>query len=236
MWSRSDWLGIIGIILTLVFGIPVLPYFAQGNFTLGTLSLILAIAFLAFTTAYFYKLFTLPQYTILCNRFALTISDPSGTVATLRKTVVLRPNHPGQEYYSHRNFSCDGNVDFKVDPGVTLADQRTRGGDHTVQVRFPFQLKRFKSVTTWLEAELTNSFTSNTEAFVLLVDQPTKEVIVEIDFPATRLPNTIRATRRYSGKDEDLPTPELNGHQVTWKQVYKCRKFPYGEYEIWWRW
>ena len=58
----------------------------------------------------------------------------------------------------------------------------------------------------------------------------------EIDLPISRLPRNIEAVRYYSGKEEELPKPIVNVNQITWKRAYKFRGFPYGEYEISWRW
>ena len=158
--SRSDWLAIAGIALTLIFGIPSIRYFTQGNRALGGLSLFLTFVILALTV-YFYWLSRLPPYTVISSHLKVEILNPAGNTARIRKTVVLRPNHHGLEHYAHRNISYDGTATFRVNPEVTLVEHHVAAGDHFIYVRFPHQLRRFSHVSTWLEADQTDTFTSS---------------------------------------------------------------------------
>jgi len=233
--SRADIIGILGILLTLILGIPSIPLFAQGNLALGALTLILALIILGLT-GYFHYLSRLPPFTILSHHFNVEILDTEGKQARARKTITIRPNHPGQDHYAHRSFTFDGTVNFRVDPGVRIASQYVAAGDHFVYVRFPSQLKRFKAVTTWIELDCTNSFTSPNEGVLLTVDQPIKVATIEITLPTPKQPQNVRTIYRYSGKEEEMPKPEVRGQRICWTRSPKWGGLSYGQYEVSWDW
>src|SRR5439155_14848578 len=103
----------------------------------------------------------LPPWTILSHKNRIEIFDAGGKRAVARKTIVLRPNHRGKQFYTHRNISIDGGtVTFKVDASVTLVTQERHAGDYVVTVQFPQHLARFRAAPdTSLEMELTDAFT-----------------------------------------------------------------------------
>jgi hypothetical protein len=236
--SRSDVIGLIGVILTIVFGIPAVPLFAEGNIALGVLTIALALIILALT-GYVYWRLELPPYTILTHESRIEILDAQGRRAAARKTIALRPNYRGADHYTHRNISCDGAVEFAVDPGVVLVQQQRAAGDYFVTVRFPHQLPCFrKAPPTWIEMLFTDAFLGNNESFSLLVDQPIKMASIEVLFPAARhpVPGSVRAVYRYSGHEEELAPPQLAGNRITMLLARKYRLLRYGEYEVMWRW
>lgn len=236
--TRPDWIGIAGIILTLIFGIPSIPAFSQGNIALGAVILVLA-AVMFGLTVYAYWLLTRSPYTVMTNDTRIEILDASGENTRLRKNITLVPNHSGHEHYTYRNFSCDGTIeDVRVDPAVTLIDRHVSAGDHFITVRFSHQLPRFRPISTWIEFDLKDCFTGNAESCITIIDQPTKAATIDVLFPDQRLPHagSVKAIYHYSGKDEELPRPSIAGSQITWKLSNRVRNLRYGEYEIMWNW
>lgn len=232
--SRSDWLAILGIILTVIFGIPTIPLFAKGNIALGFLVLVLFLVTLALTLYHIWKS-RLPPYTILCHHGRVDIQDDGGKTALYRKTLTLRPNHPGLEHYTHRNLSADGTLtDFRVNPEVLLENQGVRAGDYYVSIRFFNQLPRGRPVTTWLEATCRDCFTKQREGFIVFVDQPTRAAKVEVVLP--RKPYDVRAIFRYSGRDQELEAPAITGNSIVWERSQRFMNLPFGEYEVSWSW
>lgn len=235
--QRADWLAIAGFVLTIIFGLPSIAFFQQGNRSLGAVAIFLALL-TAGLTLYIYRTITRPPWTVLSHHTRAEIRDRDGEIAVVRKTVRLSPNHPGLQHYTHRNISCDGSAVFTVDSGVRVVTQTVEAGDYHLTVEFPSQLRRFHPVTTWLEATLTAAFTGNREAVILLVDQPIRTATLEILLPEHRPPQagTVRAVYRYSGKDEKLPPPEVVGSGIVWTRTHRFRCLPFGEYEVSWRW
>jgi hypothetical protein len=235
--SRADWLAIVGIIISIALGIPSVPALAQGNLALGLVTLLFALIILGLTI-YMYWSSQLPPYTIFCSRNNLTIHDPEGKSATLRQTITIRANHHGLEHYVYRNMSFDGSMsDIKVGPNVTLSYQGGAAGDHNFEVRFPRQLRRFERVTIWYEVTFADSFPSKSEAFVLQIDNPTKEAIIEIFLPKETPPRDVIAIYVGSGRRVELgDRPIVDSDQISWQRAYKVRHLPYGDYEFRWNW
>jgi hypothetical protein len=233
--SRSDWLAVLGIVLAVVFGIPTVRFFQQGDRALGALTLIVTL--IAFCLSlYIVWESRLPAFTVVACHLRLEVYDQAGKTARLRKTVVIRPNHRGLDHYAHRNISADGTVAFTTDPNVVLVDHKVSAGDHSVYVRFPHQLRPFTPVTTWIEVDCRDTFATAPEGVILLVDSPIKKGSIEITLPVVRPPRGSRAFYRASGKEEELPPPEIMGHQSTWSRSHRLFGLPYGEYEVTWDW
>ena len=238
--SRADWQFAVGVLLALIFGIPSIPLFAKGNTALGVLTLLLAIIILGLTV-YFSSLLRLPPYTVLEHHSHIEVLDASGREARVRKTIVLRPNHRGQKYFTHRDISSDGtDITFTVDPAVAIVKQSKSAGDYHVTIEFPHLLRRMRAApATWLEMTCTGAFTKNLESVTLQVDQPLKRATIEIVLPHQRPPNldSVKLVYRYSGNEEEQAKPEVNGNRIRWERRAKWfRSLRFGEYEISWRW
>jgi hypothetical protein len=237
--SLADALAIAGLILTIIFGLPVIPLFAKGNAFLAAVAAILALISLSLT-AIIYRLLSLPPWSIVVNHTRLEVLDHDGHTARVRKTMTIRANEGGLEHYTYRNISCDGAItEVRVDPNVRMERHERTAGDHFVTVRFPHQVGKYKTVTTWLEFDLTDAFTSERESFVLQVDQRTHNAEVEIVLPATRPPRagSLVAAYRYSGREEELEPPEVVGAQIKWsRKPMRMRRLALGEYAISWSW
>ncbi len=237
--SRSDCFAIGGIVLGVISLIPAVPLFSSGNAALGALAVLLAVIILGFTL-YFWLTSKLPPYTVLRHESHIEIADRTGRRASARKTLSLRPNHRGLQFYTHRNISTDGQgVTFTVDPGVTLVQQERHAGDHFVTIRFPTQLRRMsRAPLTWLEIICTDAFMADRESFTLLVDQPIKSVRVEVVLPQDRPPHpdSVRLVYRYSGSEEELERPEIITNRIAWERAHRYRCLRYGEYQLSWRW
>jgi hypothetical protein len=235
--SRSDVLAIIGLVLTVVLGIPAIPLFAKGNAALGALSGLLALVCFALTISMFWWA-RLPPWTIMSHNLIIDIRDIAGKSTCARKTVKLRSNHPGNKWYIHRNISFDGNVsrDVKVGPDVSVVKLEPWAGDFNVTVEFPTTLRIFESRETWLELEFQNAFSpSRRESVALLVDQPIKAATIQINLPSGVSPIDARTIYRSSGREEEVDPPIAQGHQLTWTRR-RWRGLRSGEYEISWKW
>jgi hypothetical protein len=235
--SRSDVLAIVGLVLTVVFGIPAIPLFAKGNAALGALSSFLALACLVLTVGILWWA-RLPPWTIMSHNLSVDIRDAAGKSTCARKTIKLRSNHPGNKWYIHRNISFDGDAsqNVKVGPDVSVVKVEPWAGDFNVTVEFPTTLRIFESRETWLEMEFRNAFApSRRESVALLVDQPIKAATIQISLPDGVNPIDARTIYRSSGREEEVDPPISQGRQLTWMQS-RWRGLRYGEYEISWKW
>ena len=226
--SRGEWISVAGIGVGLFFA---LPKYAPEYLPVALVLVILSVI------AYTFWMSGLPPYTVLSHHFNIEIVDPEGREARARKTVTLRPNHPGQDHYAHRDFTLDGSItDIRTDPGVKIVEQYKAAGDHTIYVKFPSHLRRFKPVETWIELDCVDTFTSPNEGAILTIDQPLKKATIEITLPAQKQPRNARAIKRYSGKDEELSAPKVMGQRISWSLSRRFRGLPYGQYEVSWDW
>jgi hypothetical protein len=235
--TRADWLGVAGLLVSIILGLPSFSLFARGDRALGIAAIILAGIVLALTWAIRWIL-QLPPWTIMRHRTRIEVLDPGGKQAVATKTLLLRPNHGGLQHYTHRNISGEGTPVFAVDPAVVLLKQQRSAGDYFVTVEFPHQLRRFEKVTTWLEMRFADAYCGDPENFTLLVDQPMREVSIEVILPESRHPHSdsVMLLYRYSGKEEQLEKPQVQGRTISWTRVHKWRGLPPGEYEIRWNW
>lgn len=236
--ARPDWIGVGGIVLALIFGVPSVSVLVQGDLALGAVTLLLAFVILGLTI-YIYKTSTASPYTILKNSTHVEIGDDLGKTALLRKSLSLRPNHSGQQFFTYRNISCDGDLaNVRVDPKVELVKHEVQGGDDHITVRFSNHLQKFKPVETWIEVDLRDCFIKDNEGGVVVIDQPTKSVHMDFVFPDNRIPNAaaFTATYRSNGLDEPLNAPVLNGNQASWSFSRRMRNLKGGEYAVMWQW
>ena len=234
MW-RSEWTLVAGLTVTILLALVSVPVFLQGQQGFGLLALILALLLLA-ATNYLYRLAALPPYTILNTHTLIQILDP--VHARWRKTITLRANQEDLQHYVHRNLSADGIVheDFRVDPEATLVHQHRLAGDYNLTVHFTKPLRRFSKIVTWIEADLEGTFEGTSEAVILLVDQPIKSATIEIVFPPQRLPIASRMIYRYSGREEELKGPRIDGNRIIWAYSVRFGSIRYGAYEARWDW
>lgn len=236
--KRSDWLAIAGIIVTLAVGLPpTLALFSSGDAALAGLVAILLAVLLGLIGFWFYRE-RQSNWTVKDHHVRLDVEDPGGRKATYRKTIQLEANRNGQDTYTHRNLSADGSVKLRVDPKVDVLQEKQDGGDYHTTVKFPRQLSRGECVTTWLEVKCEDTFVTDSEAYILQVDQPIKAAKVVVNLPESRPVEDLHAIRRYSGKDETLETPILTSdNRIRWEYSPNCgTKMPYGDYEIRWWW
>lgn len=236
--SRPDAWAAAGVVLTLIFGIPSIPIFAQGNAALGAAAVVLAVVVLGLTV-YNYTTVTRPPFTILSNLMDVQLNDDAGKLATVLKKKTIRPNHRGLNTYIHRNLSCDGSISGPtVDPDVIVIAHEKAAGDYFTTIRFPHQLARFESVETWIRFDLTDAFLNQNETAGLQVDEPTRSISICLHFNGQRQPDatSLKAIYRSGGRDVELPKPQISNGHINWTFARRWGRLPPGEYEVMWRW
>jgi hypothetical protein len=235
--NRGDLWAIVGIVLSLILGIPALSFLTTTDqkyiallVTVGVL-LIATVGFVAF-------FFTRPAYTILVNRSVLTMSKPHGEEATVKKFLTLYPNVKGQQSYTYRNISSNGSKKpvVRVDPWCVSSTIKPSGSDFSVTVSFPHQLRLLKSVQTWLEIDYFDTFPDNPDYLVVQIDQPTKKIEIEVQFDPSRKPTKALAFRRTSAADAEEDPPAIENTTIRWSKKRAIRSLPHGEYHVMWWW
>ena len=227
----------IGVVLTLLIGVPSTVALLQGGNTgLGVLVLLLSLIVLAMLIGFGWYI-GLPNWTVLHFSVRLVLHDDEGKSATFRKTLRLRPNKSGQQTYIHRNLSADGEItNFRVDDDVDMTTAVQQSADWRLPVVFKNQKRRWKECETWLAADFVDCFTKKRESFTLLVEPNTRDVELEVEFPTTSSPRDPMAIFRSSGMETELdPPPVINGTTLTWSITRRWRPLS-GEYEIFWEW
>lgn len=234
--TRSDWLAVAGIGLSILFGVPTVPFLLHGSPGLAFIALLLA-AGVALLTIYLYWYSGLPPWTVLSHHAVLEIRDKDGKTATWRKTLKLRCNYGQLQHYRHRGFVCDGTAgSFRVDPNAKIIQQIHPANIIEVTVEFPGQVKRFGEVTTWLETDCTDTFLDNPEWLTLTVEEPVKSAMMEVLLPSSRPPVSAKAFYRYAGLEQELPDPQIANNRITWTRTRMLRPIPYGQYKLLWNW
>lgn len=222
----------LSLLATLVFGLLSSPWGETWNPTLAVLAGLCLVLFLGL-------LFVrqLPPWTVLFNASRVTIDDPSGASARFKKELTLRSNHRGQSRYLLRNMSYSGAVQPLGCKSRHKLTVRTDGGRDHINIDFPHDVTPFSSIDHWCTFELNGSFTNREEFVALEIDQPTREILIEVDLPSSRPPQDVWAVHRYSGEERPLEDPELSETTIRWSaKRFGPRSLRYGEYWVYWRW
>jgi hypothetical protein len=234
--NRGDVWAIVSVAIAVILGIPALPYFLTPG--AKNLSLVITLGILLLVVIGLSILvFTRPAYTILVNRSILTMLAPHGEKSTIKKILTLYPNNKGQQFYTYRNFSSSGSKkpEFRVDDWCIDSTVKPSGGDLSITVKFPYQLKFLKAVSTWLEVDYYDSFPDNPDYLVVQIDQPTHKVEVEVRFNSKR-PSKAAAFRRTSAADVEEEQPTIENDTIRWSKKRTLRHLPNGEYHVMWWW
>ncbi len=195
-----------------------------------------ALVNLAFASCFLY-LTQRPPYTVLAHHVRAEIPRPDGAFALLQKTVDLRPNHAGLDRYTFRDTNCSRTITaLRVDPRMAVAYQQIVAGEHSICLQFHQPLRPFRRHSIRLEMECADGFTSPRGEMTVIVDQPTKQVAIEVALPPARPPHNVDAIYRHAGKTKVLPPPDVSGGTITWTYAAKFRRLPLGEYQVRWDW
>lgn len=180
-----------------------------------------------------------PPWTILHHKFTMEITKEDGSEAVAEKSIEVRANHRSLQYFTHRNIGGDGSEsDFESDDESSIIDDSSRAGDRQITVKFPNQIGRGKSVQTSLKYKLLDSFPSDFEGIITIIDRPMRELSIVIKFPNDRqpVPGTVGMIRRSMGNEDEVSLPRVNGNTVTWSESHWFRTVKNGDYELSWRW
>lgn len=232
--TRADIIAIIGVVISIL---GLIGAWISESVALAILSIALFLVIIIIVGAYTIYL-NLPPWTILKHQLDMELLDEKGERAVATKTLKLRASHGSIKHYIHRNISCDGSVEFSVDPDVEIIHQEREAGDYNVTVEFPHHISRLRSVNTWIKFDFKNSFPANKESNTILIDQPTRSLEIGATFPENRLPHqgTVKIIRRQSGAEKEMAVLELVGNSVSWSTKRRLFGIPNGEYILCWRW
>lgn len=237
--TRSDWIGIAGLLVALAFGAPPLLTLLSGEGLTAWAAVALTLATLLLIATLFIMVFLRsPNWSVQESRVHVDIGDPAGRFATFRKELVLRANRPGLDTYIHRSISANGSLDFEVDGGVELVKTDEAAHDYSITVRFPHQSRIFETHRTWLKVECVDSFTKSREGYTLQIDYPLKAAFVKIQFPSERKPRRVLGTYRNSGHRSRLRGVVFDEETgvVSWERRSLFGSLPQGDYEFEWVW
>lgn len=232
--TRADIIAITGVVISIL---GLIGSWISESVALAIWSIALCLVIIIIVGAYTIHL-SVPPWTILKHQSELELQDEKGERAIVTKTLKLRASHGSIKHYIHRNISCDGSVEFSVDPNVEIIHQEREAGDHNVTVEFPHHIGRLRSVDTWIKSDLKNTFLANKESITILIDQPTKSLYLRVTFPETRLPHqgTVKIIRRQPGAEKQMAVLDLDGNSVSWSTTRRLFGIPNGEYILCWLW
>lgn len=166
--------GVVGVALTLT----------ESARVLGVLLIFLAVSvpLAVFLTVRWYA--RMSPFTVLESRKHVLIKDSAGKSATMRKELDLRANFSGLDSFTHRNISSDGTIsgftnEFGAGPPHLLA--RRDSGIWEVSTYFSKPLLKGEKLSTWLEFEITDGYTSTHERSKTIIDGNYKSVLVTVE-------------------------------------------------------
>lgn len=213
----------------LVLGAPTaIAYFPEHLVVAGMIVMILVILLII------YHELNKPDFTVLCIEKILTINDREGKSASLSRVQTARANHKGITEFWCRNISADGSISNILIDNKTPDGQRTEAGDIQVCKRFRDPLKFREIFKMVLSYELKDSFTSNPESIIHVVEAETKFLRLVALLPKDRLPKSAKARLRYGGANhKELSSPKLSGERIE----FELKRPKLGaEYCLEWEW
>lgn len=184
----------------------------------------------------FYRIITLPPWTIIEIHRVIDIKRTNGSLATSTKNIIVRANQKGLTEFLHRNIRADGSIqNFKLgSKAVPESNLEWRAGEHIVHERFR-ATKRFEKRRSSLTYELINSFPSETESTGYLPDYTTRKCKIEIHLPTRRPARNPRAYVGLGAEHKNLHSPELSsdGCTISWEEK---KLKPGKSYTVEWDW
>lgn len=168
----------------------------------------------------FYRIITLPPWTIIEIHRIVNIKRTNGNLATATKNTIIKANQKGLTEFLHRNIRADGSIrNFKLGSNVVpVSDIEWRAGEYIVHERFK-EMNRFGKRRSSITYELINSFPSKTEGTGYLPDYFTRKSKVDIHLPARRPARNPRAYVGLGAEHKNLHSPELSsdGRTISWE-------------------
>jgi hypothetical protein len=188
--SRGELLAWAGVVL----GIPPLVYmvFKEGKWSAGVFVVLLLIALMR---GYLNK--KRPPFTLLRVTKSYTFTDSTAHDVTVRDVRLIRANHRATEFIiSH--YGGDGSVTTIEVDGVP-ANVRTAGHRKEIVKQFLPELRPGDEREVVTSYHLLDSFPSDPEGVIHIVEYETRTVDIEIKFAQDRPCINCSLIRRYGG-------------------------------------
>jgi hypothetical protein len=175
-----------------------------------------------------------PEFTVLRIDKTLSISDASGSKATLLRDQTAQANHKGITEFWCRNISADGTISNILINGEPPAKQIKEAGDIQVCMQIsppPRARERFKMALSY---DLTDSFLTARESLIHVVEAETKLLRMVVELPKQRMPKTARLFLRFGGQVfKELKAPIVAGARIE-AEIKRPRLG--AEYCLHWEW
>ena len=235
--SRGEIIGIVGICVTLLVGIPAaIALFVGGDVGLAVLTLLLGITLIVVLSLVVYSLH-LPNWTVKQRTDVMWIQDTGGVKAVFRKTLQLRANRRGLEHYIHRNIGGDGSTSgYRTERTTKIIQTENEAKNTAITVKFLTAPAWHQVIETYLELDCDQMFTGAEEGLVMHVDQPICRARAEVHFPEGRYPTGAILLYRYN-ESKQLHDPTITDGRVIWESRARWfGKLPFGSYTLRWWW
>lgn len=222
-------------ILSLIIGIPgFLFYFFSEHQTVGILCVFIAILIFCFAL---YLRF-IARYPIILKNVEKTLDflDPNAENAKQIQDIVIKANANITEY-SIGNIASDGQItQILINNQPPDLEENKYATQKTIVKRFS-NPKRFGEVFNLrIEYHYKDSFPSNREGLVHVVDRPTEKLTIIINYNPAKIPSSVSATLNYGGVIyENLKGLKIlnNGRQA----IFETQNLKLGaQYQIEWIW
>lgn len=190
----------------LVTGVPgFLLFFVSVN--AGLVALVLA---LIGGTVWYLILIRQPVFTILEVEKILTVHDADGHRASLQRNQKAKANHHGVTEFWCRNISADGSIENILIDNQLPHEQKKGAGEIQVCKHFAQALTRGQQFNTSLYYEMVDSFRSNPEILIHIVESKTRKVRLIVHLPQSRPCRSAKAFSCFGGHVcKILPPPNI---------------------------
>ncbi len=249
--NRADYLGIVGLILS----IPgfLVAFLIPDKVIIGVLTLLLAFVALLLSSLWQREIqrrqqleiqaeiqAKLPIFSLTDHDIVLRLEDSQGSLARMRSTRNIVTNHKGVNEYWIPHLAVDGRIDEILINDSQPDKAVQRFGELHVCKRYERNLERGDSRTIVLSMVWKDCYKKQKEFFVYSVADVTDHARIRIEFPLDRpcllSPTSPKAYLMHHGRQfERLADPRLGSQGSPIELEIKNPRLG-AEYQIEWEW
>ncbi|MEO1163708.1 MAG: hypothetical protein AAFV98_08000 [Chloroflexota bacterium] len=164
------------------------------------------------------------MYEVIDYEVTLHIRDKKGATAVYTKQQHIRFLQDNIIAFQDKAWG-DGEIfaDYKCSPGVEV-DRYRDGHRYNILISLRETKHRDDELTFHVERTIKNGFTATEEAFQTDIDHRTRKMTLNVVFPVTRLPTSVKVVEQNTGRSQALTGKHRQilpdgTHKYTWKMV-----------------
>lgn len=177
-----------------------------------------------------------PDWTIVARLSRIALQDVTGTRAIWTEAREISANRQNCDTYTFRSVSATNNAGLspRAGDGIEWIKTTDDAGATAVTAKLYRKVPLFRRTSIELIIDAHGCFTAQRETHTAIVDQTTRELTIEIEFPEGATPKEYAAEFFTNGRSRPLNDLRLMGRQLRWSRKRTFLGLPLGDYKIHW--